>query len=219
MNISKKVPVIVSIVLVLVWTSWGYWSAERIDERHADSYFRMNVTLKEDVSFFDVNKAIDAAMIGKTYDQDYLTDLPAGLEGEAVIYYSRRYINVDDPEKDSFGFSASFSKDKESCIVRVKTGPESKLENHEISYKKIDNYQEVISAFNQKVKEAKAEWEMQALIRILIGIAAAVVFSVAFKLICNVANEFEIHQAVFGIITIAYVLVQLFVMFCLKLLL
>ena len=61
MNISKKVPVIVSIVLVLVWASWGYWSAERIDERDADSYFRMNVTLKEDVSFFVVNYKLEFA--------------------------------------------------------------------------------------------------------------------------------------------------------------
>ena len=75
MSISKKVPIIVSVVLVLIWAFMGYRSATRIDERVAEPDFIMNVTLKEDVRFVDINKVIDAQLDGEPYDH---TDLSAG---------------------------------------------------------------------------------------------------------------------------------------------
>ena len=174
--------------------------------------FRMNVTLKEDVRFFDVDKAIDAAVVGKTYDQNNLTDLPAGLEGEAHILYSRWSSYVDDPEKDVFGFRVYFPLGKESVRVFVQTGPESKLEEYQISYKKIYNYEKIISEYNNKVKEVKSEWEKQSRLRILLGIAVAAGFAVVFLINCIVANKYEMNPAVFGVICFVYVLVLLFAM-------
>lgn len=209
MSISKKVPIIVSVVLVLIWAFMGYRSATRIDERVAEPDFILNVTLKEDVRFVDINKVIDAKLDGEPYDH---TDLSAGLKGRAHILYSRWRSYVVDPERDVLGFTVYFFQDKETIGVNVQTGPESKLDEYHISYKKIDNYEEVISEYNNKVKEAKAEWRKQALFRILIGVAVAAVFSVVFLLNCIVANKFKTHPIVFGIICFIYVLFLIFAM-------
>ena len=209
MSISKKVPIIVSVVLVLIWAFMGYRSATRIDERVAEPDFIMNVTLKEDVRFVDINKVIDAQLDGEPYDH---TDLSAGLKGRARILYSRWRSYVVDPERDVLGFTVYFSQDNETIDVNVQTGPESQLDEYHIYYKKIENYEEIISEYNNKVKEAKAEWGKQAMFRILIGIAVAAVFSVAFLLNCIVANKFKIHPVVFGIICFIYVLFLIFAM-------
>ena len=209
MYISKKVPIIVSIVLVLIWVFLGYRSALHIGGGTADPSFYWSVTLKEDVSFVEINKVIDAKLGGEPYDH---TDLPAGSEGRAIIGYSRRHTYVNNPEKDIWGFSVYFSRDGKSIGVGVKTGPESQLDKYHIYYKKIENYEEIISEYNNKVKEAKAEWGKQAMFRILIGMAVAAVFSVAFLLNCIVANKFKMHPVVFAIMCFVYVVFLIFAM-------
>ena len=209
MYLSKKVPIIVSVVLVLIWVFMGYRSAMHIDEGVADPDFKLNVTLKEDVRFVDIHKVIDAKLGGEPYDH---TDLSAGLKGRASILYSRWRSYVVDPERDVLGFAVYFSQDNETIDVYVQTGPESQLDEYHIYYKKIEHYEEIISEYNNKVKEAKAEWGKQAMFRILIGMAVAAVFSVAFLLNCIVANKFKMHPVVFAIMCFVYVVFLIFAM-------
>lgn len=211
MNISKKVPVIVSIVLVLIWVFLGYRSAMRIDGLTADPVYNRKVTITEDVRVVDRAKTLEEVLSdGKQYDY---SDIPSGSTGSAWISYSRRYSYINDPETDVHAFEVSFYLDDDPIRAAIKTGPESLLDEDDIYYKKIENYEEIISEYNQKVKEAKAKWGIQLLLRILTGLAVAAVFSIFFLLECIVANKIKMHPVVFGIISFIYVLMLLFAMF------
>ena len=205
MNISKKVPIIVTIVLVLLWSFLGFLSAERIQGKTADPAASIKVTLKEEVSVVDRNKAADVVLDGKEFDH---TDIPAGSVGNVFVVYSRRHHAINDPETNTHRFQTSFSTEDHPRVY-IKTGPESQINDDEIYYKKIENYEELISLYNQKVKEAKTEWGKALLVRILTGIAVAAVFSVVFFIECMVANKIKMHPVVFGILCFILVLLQL----------
>ena len=205
MNISKKVPIIVTIVLVLLWSFLGFLSAERIQGKTADPAASIKVTLTEDVSVVDRNKVADVVLDGKEYNK---TDIPAGSVGNVFVVYSRRHHAINDPETNTHRFQTSFSTEDHPRVY-IKTGPESQINDDEIYYKKIENYEELISLYNQKVKEAKTEWGKALLVRILTGIAVAAVFSVVFFIECMVANKIKMHPVVFGILCFILVLLQL----------
>ncbi|MCR4775048.1 MAG: hypothetical protein K5869_01580 [Saccharofermentans sp.] len=204
MKISKMVPIIVSVVLVLSWVYIGYATAVNyIEGRTASPGFYRNITLKEDVSYVDVRREIDAAMDGESYDH---TVIPAGSEGTAFILYGRRFSYIDNPETDVYGFRASFSDNQ----VSIQTGPESQLDEHHISYKKIENFEEIISEYNQKVKEAKNEWRKQLTPYILTSVIGAALFSILFLIICITANKFKMHPGVFAALCSVYALMLMY---------
>ena len=205
MSISKKVPVIVTIVLVLLWSFLGFLSAERIQGKTADPAFFWEAKLTEDVSVVDRNKVADVVLDGKEYD---LTDIPAGSVGNAFVVYSRSHHAINDPETNTHRFQTSFSTEDHPRVY-IKTGPESQIKDDEIYYKKIENYEELISLYNQKVKEAKTEWGKALLVRILTGITVAAVFSAIFFIECIIANKIKIHPVVFGILCFILILLQL----------
>ena len=206
MSISKKVPIIVTIVLVLLWSFLGFLSAERIQGKTADPAFFWEAKLTEDVTIIDMNKVLDTYLSDeKEYDH---TDIPAGSVGNVFVVYSRRHHAINDPETNTHRFQTSFSTEDHPRVY-IKTGPESQINDDEIYYKKIENYEELISLYNQKVKEAKTEWGKALLVRILTGIAVAAVFSVVFFIECMVANKIKMHPVVFGILCFILVLLQL----------
>ena len=206
MNISKKVPIIVSVILVLLWVFLGFLSAERIEGKSADPAFFRDVKLTEDVTIVDMNKVLDAVFDEKEYDH---TVIPAGSVGNIYIIYGRRHHIINNPETDIHSFRVSFNIKEEYVSAHVKTGPESQLDESDIYYKKIENYEEIISEYNQKVKEAKAEWRNQLIQRILTGLIVAAVFSVVFFIECMVANKIKMHPVVFGILCFIYILLLL----------
>ena len=207
MNISKKVPIIVTIVLVLIWCSLGFLSAERIEGNTADPAFSPKVTLTEDVSVVDRNKVADAVLSdGNQYDH---SDIPAGTVGTAFITYGRRHHIINDPETDIHRFRVSFYINEEYISAYVKTGPESQLDEDDIHYRNIENYEEIISEYNQKVTESKNEWRMQLIKRILTGLVIAAAFSVFFFAECIVANKIKMHPFLFGILCFVYSLMLL----------
>ncbi len=211
MNISKKVPITVTLILVLLWSFLGFLSAEHIEGKTADPAFFSKVTLSEDVSIVDKNKLIDAALSDdKQYNH---TDIPAGTVGTAFITYGRRHHIINDPETDIHSFRVSFYLNEEKIEAQAKTGPESKLDEDNIYYKKIENIEEIISEYNQKVREAKREWGKQLFQRILTGLIVAAVFSVFFFIECIVANKIKMHPVVFGILCFIYCLVLLAAVF------
>ena len=204
MKISKMLPIIVSVVLVLIWVYIGYDTAvEYIEGRTASPGFYRNITLKEDVSYVDVRREIDAAMNGESYDH---TVIPAGSEGTALIIYGRRFSYIENPETDVYGFSARFSDNR----VSIRTGPESQLDEHYISYKKIESFEEIISEYNQKVKEAKTEWRKKLTPYILTSVIGAALFSILFLIICIIANKFKMHPGVFAALCSVYALVLMY---------
>lgn len=208
MNISKKVPIIVTIVLVVIWVFLGYRSAECIEGLSADPAFFPEVTLAEDVSVINRNKVVDAVLSDeKQYDH---TDIPAGTVGTAFIPYGRRHHTINDPETDINGFSVRFYINEENVSAHLKTGPESQLEEGDIYYKQIENYEEIISEYNQKTREAKSEWRGQLILRLLTGLIVAAVFSVIFFVECIVANKIKMHPVVFGILCFIYGLMLTF---------
>ena len=210
MNISKKVPIIVTIVLVLLWGFLGYRSAMNIDARVASPDYIQEVILAEDVRVIDVEKAIDAVLYdGETYDH---SDIPAGSIGTARITYSRRHSIINDPETEVHAFGVDFYSNGNSIHAGIKTGPDSQLDVDEIYYKKIENYEELISEYNKKVSEEKAKWRMQLLGRMLTGLLFAAVFSAIFFIECIVANKIKMHPTAFGLFCFLYVLVLLFFM-------
>ena len=181
MNISKKVPIIVTIVLVVIWVFLGYRSAECIEGKTAAPGFFCDVKLSEDVTVVDTNQVYKAIVYGEEYD---LTHIPAGSVGKALIFYSRRGHIINDPEKDILHFRVGFDSNDESINANIKTGPESQLREDDIYYKKIENYEEIISEYNQKTREAKSEWRGQLILRLLTGLIVAAVFSVIFFVEC-----------------------------------
>lgn len=210
MNISKKVPIIVTIVLVLLWGFLGYRSAMNIDARVASPDYIQEVILAEDVRVIDVEKAIDAVLYdGEAYDH---SDIPAGSIGTARITYSRRHSIINDPETEVHAFGVDFYSNGNSIHAGIKTGPNSQLDVDEIYYKKIENYEELISEYNKKVGEEKAKWRMQLLGRMLTGLLFAAVFSAIFFIECIVANKIKMHPTAFGLFCFLYVLVLLFFM-------
>ena len=210
MNISKKVPIIVTIVLVLLWGFLGYRSAMNIDARVASPDYIQEVILAEDVRVIDVEKAIDAVLYdGEAYDH---SDIPAGSIGTARITYSRRHSIINDPETEVHAFGVDFYSNGNSIHAGIKTGPDSQLDVDEIYYKKIENYEELISEYNKKVGEEKAKWRMQLLGRMLTGLLFAAVFSAIFFIECIVANKIKMHPTAFGLFCFLYVLVLLFFM-------
>lgn len=190
MTISKKVPIIVSIVLLVIWGFLGYRFAVRIGDGVAAFMFRREVTITEDVMVAD-------------------KIIPAGSAGHASIYYSHRSQYIKDIASDKMAFRAYFSQDSEGISVYVSTGPESQLKQDQISIRKIENYQEIISEYNQKVKEEKEKWRPQCLLRILTGIIIAAVFSGLFWLLFFIVNKTKMHPVGFSIICSLYILISL----------
>ena len=142
MNISKKVPIIVSVVLVLLWGFLGFRSAMRLHGTAADPAIIRQVTITEDISVINRNEVYDADLEGKDYDH---TTIPAGSAGEAWIFYGHRDQIINDPETDIHIFTVSFYLGENSIRTHFSTGPESQLGQGKISIKKIENYQEIIS--------------------------------------------------------------------------
>lgn len=207
MNISKKVPIIVTIVLVLLWGFLGYRSAMNIDARVASPHYIQEVILAEDVRVVDIEKSIDAVLYdGEAYDH---SDIPAGSIGTARITYSRWHSIINDPETEVHAFGVDFYSDGKSIHAGIKTGPDSQLDVDEIHYKKIENYAEIISEYNQKVTEAKKVWRKQLILRIVTGLIFAAVFSAIFFIECIVANKIKMHPVVFGILSFIYSLMLL----------
>ena len=80
MKISKMVPIIVSVVLVLIWVYIGYATAVNyIEGRTASPGFYKNITLKEDVSYVDVGREIETALAAKRMEQTIMTAMPCGI--------------------------------------------------------------------------------------------------------------------------------------------
>ena len=206
MNISKKVPITVSIVLLVIWCFLGFRSAENIDARVASPMFMKQITITEDVRIVDLNQEIDAALYGESYNY---TDIPAGSKGDVEISYSRWHKYINDLESETHSYRAYFYPDGKSTMVHIITGSETELGPDGIYYKNIENFQEIISEYNQKVKEAKTKWVIQLLLRILNGILVAAIFSGIFWLECFIANKIKMKPVGFAIICILYVLVLL----------
>jgi hypothetical protein len=93
------------------------------------------------------------------------------------------------------------------------TGPESQFRSDDISYKKFENSEELITDYNQKVKEAKTDWNIQGWLIILKCIAISVFFSIIFTILCTVANKLKMSPAGFGILCFLYVLLLFTVIF------
>lgn len=210
MNISKKVPIIVSIVLVLLWIFLGFRSAMHFHVTSADPAITRKVTIAEDISVINWNEVYDADPVEKDYDH---TTIPAGSAGNAWIDYGYRNQIINDPETDIHIFMVNFFLGENSIRTYFSTGPEEQLGQGKISIKKIENYQEIISEYNQKVRDAKSEWRKQLIQRILTGLIAAAVFSVFFFIECIVANKIKMHPVVFGILCFVYCLVLLAAIF------
>ncbi|PWJ68739.1 hypothetical protein B0O40_2463 [Ruminococcaceae bacterium R-25] len=206
MNISKKVPIIVSIVLVLLWVFLGFRSAMHFHGTAADPAITRKVTIAEDISVINWNEVYDADPVEKDYDH---TTIPAGSAGNAWIYYGYRDQIINDPETDIHIFMVNFYLGENSIRTYFSTGPEEQLGQGKISIKKIEDYQEIISEYNQKVREAKNEWTANLFFKLLISIVVAAVFSIVFWLVCHIANKVKMHPAVFGIITAIFVFILL----------
>lgn len=218
MNISKKVPVIVCIAVVLIHCAVFFDYYKKLETRidySEERQFLYAVKLKEDVRVVDTNKVVDAVIFGEEpYDH---TDLPAGSVGEIEIFYSHRSHFINDIETETHGFRAYFHQDNKVILAAIKTGPESQLGEDDISYKSIENFEDFISEHNQHVNEAKDAWDKQlSLLKrqlIISVVISAVVFSIIFVIICVIANKFKLPSAVFCIICFFYVVILLATIF------
>ena len=206
MNISKKVPIIASIVLVLLWIFLGFRSAMHFHGTAADPAITRRVTIAEDISVINWNEVYDADPVEKDYDH---TTIPAGSDGNAWIDYGYRDQIINDPETDIHTFMVNFYLGENSIRTYFSTGPEEQLGQGKISIKKIENYQEIISEYNQRVKEEKEKWRLQCLLSILTGIIIAAVFSGLFWLLFFIVNKTKMHPVGFSIICSLYILISL----------
>ena len=158
MKISKKVPVIVCTVILLFCIFAGYIHANSRYFLSDQRQFLYTVTLKEGVSIVDTSQAIDAFLDGKPYEPSDI-DIPAGSEGYINLMYGHLQSYITDPETNTHRFQVDFYQDDKLIHACLATGPESQLREDEISYKKFGNYEEFIADYNQKVKEAKDNWD------------------------------------------------------------
>ena len=204
MKISKKVPVIVCTVILLFCIFAGYIHANSRYFLSDQRQFLYTVTLKEGVSIVDTSQAIDAFLDGKPYEPSDI-DIPAGSEGYINLMYGHLQSYITDPETNTHRFQVDFYQDDKLIQACLTTGPESQLREDDISYKKFGNYEEFIADYNQKVKEAKDDWDKQFWLRILLYVAIAVVFSIIFIVICVLANKSKISPSAFRISCFIYV--------------
>ena len=210
MNISKKAPVIVSIALLVIWVFVGYISAISRYYLKDSRQFLYTITLKEDVRISDTELAIDAALDGKQYKH---SDISAGSEGHINYFYGHSNSYIVDPETNTYRFRVEFYRDGKIIHAHMATGPESQFRSDDISYKKFENSEELITDYNQKVKEAKTDWNIQGWLIILKCIAISVFFSIIFTILCTVANKLKMSPAGFGILCFLYVLLLFTVIF------
>ena len=208
MKISKKVPVIVCTVILLFCIFAGYIHANSRYFLSDQRQFLYTVTLKEGVSIVDTSQAIDAFLDGKPYEPSDI-DIPAGSEGYINLMYGHLQSYITDPETNTSRFQVDFYQDDKLIHACLATGPESQLRENDISYKKFGNYEEFIADYNQKVKEAKDNWDKGFWFCILRGLAVAVVLSILFIILCAVANKLKMNPAVFGILCAIYVVLVL----------
>lgn len=212
MKISKKVPVIVCTVILLFCIFAGYIHANSRYFLSDQRQFLYTVTLKEGVSIVDTSQAIDAFLDGKPYEPSDI-DIPAGSEGYINLMYGHLQSYITDPETNTHRFQVDFYQDDKLIHACLATGPESQLREDDISYKKFGNYEEFIADYNQKVKEAKTDWNIQGWLIILKCIAISVFFSIIFTILCTVANKLKMSPAGFGILCFLYVLLLFTVIF------
>ena len=165
---------------------------------------------KEDVRISDTELAIDAALDGKQYKH---SDISAGSEGHINYYYGHSNSYIIDPETNTYRFRVEFYRDGKIIHAHMATGPESQFRSDDISYKKFENSEELITDYNQKVKEAKTDWNIQGWLIILKCIAISVFFSIIFTILCTVANKLKMSPAGFGILCFLYVLLLFTVIF------
>ena len=206
MNISKKVPVIVSIVISLFCVLCAYISVDSRYYLSDDRQFLYTVTLKEDVRIFDTELAIDTVLDGKQYEHSVI---PAGSKGQINVPYGHYSTCFNDPETNTHSIRVEFYQNDEIIHAHFTTGPESQLQDGDIYYKSFENPEELIADYDQKVKEAKDDWNKQNRLRILRYIAIEVIFSIIFTIICVAANKLKMPSAVFGIFCFLYVLLLL----------
>ncbi len=193
MKKSKKVPIIVSVCLVLIWGVLGFIGAVKstTDNRCAGPMYMRRVTLAEDVTAVDISKEIDAAVNKVPFVP---AELKAGISG-TVYYGDSDFIN--DPYEGRHSFPISLYQDGETYRVSLVTGPESDLAANEIHITKIKSYQVFISENNQKYREGKASRVIAFLLRILIGITAGALFSGIFWIECTIATKKNTRSVVF----------------------
>ncbi len=208
MKVSKIVPVIVSIVLVLAWGFIGSKTALSLEKIPADPSFLLEVTLKEDIYAINEFDYLGAVIDQRTNEPEFEpTFIPAGSVGKLRISYSYRYDFINDPETDIHGFGVYFEVDGiDGYPVGFWTGPESQLKEEEFSYKLLDNYEEIVTEYNQKVQEAKNDHEMVPRKGMLKGMASGIGFSFVFFLVCFFTNKFKLHPVIFGILCLPFVI-------------
>ncbi len=208
MKVSKIVPVIVSIVLVLAWGLIGYKEALISESLPADPMFSLEVTLKEDIYAINESDYLGAMLDQGTNEPEFEpTFIPAGSVGILSFSYSYRYDFINDPETDIHGFRVDFNVDgTRNCPVQFSTAPESQIKEKEFSYKLLDNYEEIVTTYNQKIQEAKNDHEMVPRKGMLKGMADGICFSFVFFLVCFFTNKFKLHPVIFGILCLPFVI-------------
>ena len=207
MKVSKIVPVIVSIVLVLAWSFIEYKSALISEKLPADPTFLLEVTLKEDIYAINEFDYLGAMIDQRTNEPEFEpTFIPAGSVGMLCFSYSYRYDFINDPETDILRFGVYFEVDGiDGYPVGFWTGPESQIKEEEFSYKLLDNYEEIVTTYNQKVQEAKNVHEKLPWKGMLKGVATGIGFSFVFFLVCFFTNKFKLHPVIFGILCLPFV--------------
>ena len=208
MKVSKIVPVIVSIVLVLAWGLIGYKSALISESLPADPTFLLEVTLKEDIYAINEFDYLGATIDQRTNEPEFEpTFIPAGSVGKLCFSYSYRYDFINDPETDIIRFGVYFEVDGiDGYPVGFWTGPESQIKEKEFSYKLLDNYEEIVTTYNQKIQEAKNDHEMVPRKGMLEGMSYGIGFSFVFFLVCFFTNKFKLHPVIFGILCLPFVI-------------
>ena len=198
------------VLLVVLGTSSSFAFARLMGKNLVAYHCDLEVTLKEDVTVIDTNKAVITAI--SSSDEDNTDDckvyLPAGTTGYShliIWYYNYLKINVSD-----LYLSATFNySDNESVNVYISNNQEKQQYDNYIDISMLESPESVISEYKDSIETYKKMWLSHQIKGTVIGLIISVVIAAVFILIHKNQIEKKTPSILFVVLVVIDVILLL----------
>ena len=200
---SKNIRFIVAIILMVVLGTASGLACARFEAKNSLSLQGdLVVKLKEDVTFFNNEKAIDAILDSseKIDSNDYMEFIPAGSTGYThldIWYYSKLDVDVSD-----FSIGSTFrNADGESVKVLFSNSPEMLEYDNCVDLNKLESPESVIADYKGIIDSYKKLWRNNLIKGAVIGLIISGIAAAVFGLIYKIVKKPFAASLLFGIVT------------------
>lgn len=213
---SKNIRFIVGIILMVVLgTANGLVFARLIGKNLVSYHCDLDVTLREDVTVSNTNKAVNTILSSdaifssdKVNEDDYKVLLPAGTTGYThldIWYYSNLKFSDSD-----FSVRASFKyADNESVDVTISNNQEKLHYDNYIDINKLESPESLIAGYKNSIETYKEMWRSHQIKGAVIGLILSGVIAAIFLLIHKNAIEKKTTSILFGVLVVIDVILLL----------